>query len=64
MELLVNHILGLLKQSLSFAEDCQLKLMPNCVGFFVFNPPVKHSNALRDTKKCNAQNANLIIRKQ
>jgi hypothetical protein len=36
MELLVNHILGLLKQSLTFAEDCQLKLMPNGVGFFCF----------------------------
>jgi hypothetical protein len=36
MELLVNHILGLFKQSSTFAEGCRLKLMPNGVGFFCF----------------------------
>ena len=36
MELLVSHILKPLKQSLTVAEDCQLKLMPNGVGFFCF----------------------------
>jgi hypothetical protein len=36
MELLMEHILGLLKQSSTFAENCRIKLMPNGVGFFCF----------------------------
>jgi len=36
MELLVDHILGLFKQSSNFAEGCRLKLMPNGVSFFIF----------------------------
>lgn len=36
MELLVNHILVLLKQSSTYAEGCRLKLTPNGVGFFCF----------------------------
>jgi len=36
MEILVDHFLEPLKQSLTIAEDCQLKLMPNGVGFFLF----------------------------
>jgi hypothetical protein len=50
MELLVNHILALLKQLSTFAEDCQLKLTPNGVGFFVFNLPIKHFNVFKNTE--------------
>jgi hypothetical protein len=51
MELLVDPILGLLKQSSTFAEDCRLKFKPNGLGFFLFlDLLVKLLNALRDTK--------------
>jgi hypothetical protein len=50
MELVVKHNFSLLKQSSILAGDRRLKLMPNGVGFFCFNLPVKLLNVLKDTK--------------
>ena len=59
IELLVDHILGLLKLSSTFAEDYRQTNIPYGVGFFYFS--TCKLSSYTHSKKWSAQNAKLII---